>query len=211
MAREVGFDIDVKIIDLENVYQSFDAKRARRVIARGLTDTARQARRRKGGRDAGQLIAEDTGIRPTEVRKHLYVRRAFENHLQSALVAQGKPPTLYKSATGVRQTKKGVSVRIGNRRKLFPGAFVQTMPVSGHKGIWRRSPASEKSTGYDRRGRPRRNRLPIYELWGPSIPEAMIREHVNAALHQIIHERLPLNFERQIDREKRKLAGLVEG
>lgn len=78
---------------------------------------------------------------------------------------------------GTRQTQKGVSYQISKSkgRKTIAGAFKQTMPTTGpkqkkgHKGVFMRKGKAKTSTGLDTKGRPRKGRLPIRELYGPSL------------------------------------------
>jgi hypothetical protein len=61
-----------------------------------------------------------------------------------------------------RQTRKGVSVAVNvGKRTLVQGAFIATMPKSGHKGIWRRAGKS---------------RLPIVELYGSRPVDALLHQ-----------------------------------
>ena len=61
-----------------------------------------------------------------------------------------------------RQTRKGVSVAVNvGKRTMVQGAFIATMPKSGHKGIWRRAGKS---------------RLPIVELYGSRPVDALLHK-----------------------------------
>lgn len=108
------------------------------------------------------------------------------------MTAKGSPLTLYKSSDKPPvQTKRGVRASAWGQRKVYRGTFLAQMP-SGHKGIFKRRMSS---------------RLPIAELWGPSIPRLMIQRKIAGALETVAGERLRTNIARQIDRRLRLLAG----
>lgn len=120
--------------------------------------------------------------------KAKYVNRAFvENkatyrRLSASLVASGSPIPLIGYST--RQTKKGVSVKVlkSGGRKLIEGGFITSVKAhkkgggfNEHKGVFVRV-SKHKGTGKLPKGKPRKfkpqdkYRLPIRQLFGPSIP-----------------------------------------
>lgn len=120
--------------------------------------------------------------------KAKYINRAFvENkatyqRLSASLVASGSPIPLIGYST--RQTKKGISVKVlkSGGRKLIEGGFITTVKAhkktggfNEHKGVFVRV-SKAKGTGKLPKGRPikfkpqDKYRLPIRQLFGPSIP-----------------------------------------
>lgn len=73
-----------------------------------------------------------------------------------------------------RQTKKGVTAKAWGKRKLYRHAFMAQMK-SGHMGIYRREG---------------RERLPIKEMYGPSVPREMATNEIVNEMHDTFEERV---------------------
>lgn len=100
-------------------------------------------------------IAKDLGIKqgdvqPAVAQPQIVVQQDF---VSARIVATGARIGLYKFRA--RQTKTGVTARLPGGAGMYPGAFIATM-ASGHVGVFKR------------RGQ---TRLPIVELFGPSVPK----------------------------------------
>ena len=125
--------------------------RAPVAIARGLN------RAGKSGRTAmARVVSKDMGLKVSDVRDRIAVRDATPRRLVVTLFASAKrlPLILFK-ATGPEPSfgrGRGVSANLGGRKR-YPRAFIATMGA-GHRGV------------FERHGK---LRLPIYELFGPSI------------------------------------------
>lgn len=95
-------------------------------------------------------------IKATTIRDALVLQYAKGSHIDDLVwklkVRDQKIPL---GAYSPRQTKQGVSVRIGRKRELLRHAFIATMK-SGHKGVFWRDLDSRKLT---RRQQAERNRL----------------------------------------------------
>ena len=76
------------------------------------------------------------------------------------------------TAMGARQTKRGVTVRKYKTggRILLKSAFIQTMPKSGHVGVFRRV---------------NKSRLPIQEQYGPSLIALWVKRDAPISLHAV--------------------------
>lgn len=96
-------------------------------------------------------VAADLGIKQKDVP--IAVRNASASRLEAQVIASGKRIPLIKFSA--RQTKRGVTARLKGGAGKYPNAFIATMPT-GHQGVYQRRPGAR--------------RLPIYELFGPSIP-----------------------------------------
>jgi hypothetical protein len=104
------------------------------------------------------LIAKDMGVKTATVKDAIREEKATPEKLQITLRASKKRLTLAqfgaKGPDPSRGKGRGVSYRLGpGGRGRVSDAFVATMPT-GHRGIYRRAGKS---------------RLPIFELYGPSI------------------------------------------
>lgn len=146
-------------------------------------------------------IARQTGLRSGVVLAGLAIERAGPDRLLAAVVATGRPVPLIGFAA--RQTRAGVTAHAWGGRKLYPGAFIATMPT-GHVGVFRRlgdrRGAPRPAKGGKTPGRIIRPELPIKQLWGPSIPGGLRDAAVQAALRATVAERLPLELTRALRR-----------
>ncbi len=116
-----------------------------------------------------RVISDDLGVKASEVRDRIGVEDARPDRLRARLSAsykriplidfkaQGPEPSLGKG--------RGVTAKLGRSRGRYPDAFIATM-TSGHRGVFRR-----KSLG----------RLPIRELFGPSVAHVFVK-HVDVGL-----------------------------
>jgi Prophage minor tail protein Z (GPZ) len=143
------------------------------------------------------------GLKVSDIKKALRKVRASTGNMRATIKASGKPlPLINYSA---RQTSKGVSVNVLNGRKVIASAFIATMP-SGHRGVFVREPtAIHKKVGSGSKAS--WHALPIRELYGPSVPDAVGNEKVKQALQQLITDRFPsiLQHEQQwLSRQVRK-------
>lgn len=160
--------------DVNATLRALKDKRGRvlQAAVRSLNRTADQVR------SAGvKSISAELGIKQKTVRDGLRVVRARRATLTSIVIGTGKQIGLINFRA--RQTKAGVVVILGGKKKLFKGAFIGIMP-GGHRGVFRRRTS---------------RRLPIREMWGPGIPGTMAQDHIYKALENIARTRWPINFE----------------
>jgi hypothetical protein len=102
-------------------------------------------------------VSKDIGIKVGVVAEGMKITKANVGRPQATLTVRGKRIPLIKlGAKGKEPSRgkgRGVTYRLGGKRRRIPSAFIATMP-SGHRGVFKRV---------------RRMRLPITELHGPSI------------------------------------------
>jgi len=120
-----------------------------RVVSRAINKTATTARSHLVKRIAGILP-----IKQKDIRKGMPIYKATLNRWQATIRIIGKAIPLIQFKA--RQTRKGVTYKKAgaDTRALIRSAFIAVMPT-GRKGVFLRL------------GRPR---LPIRELYGPSLP-----------------------------------------
>ena len=155
------------------------AKKTKRAGVRALNKTATQGRN-IAQRETRKVI----NVKAARIKQVYRIIRARNN--QSVPIARievryKRFPLIFFN--GVRQTKKGVTVKMrkDRGRKLFKSAFITTVK-SGHKGVfWRKG----------------KKRLPIKELIGPN-PQAIFVEKLNAIEKQSI-EKLSVIYNRELD------------
>jgi len=142
----------------------------KRIMPRAINRTATTARARIARKLAGQIK-----VKISTAKKDVSIVKARRDCWKATLkITTGRIPLIL---FGARQTKKGVSYRIDKTgsRKSIKSAFIQTMPITGatqqheHRGVFVRKDKAKYSEGLDIKGRLRKGRLPIRELFGPSI------------------------------------------
>lgn len=108
-------------------------------------------------------MSKDLGIKVGDVRDKIAVTEATSQRQWARLETKGKRiPLEAFSATGnipSRGKGRGVSYRLGAQRKRIATAFRAHM-ASGHTGVFRRTGTK---------------RLPIIELFGPSLPKVFLK------------------------------------
>jgi len=143
---EIKFD-DEKLKKIQRELRAFP-KALPKVMSRGLNRTATSART-----EISRSLAGRIGLRIKDVRDKLSLQRATYSNWRSAVGVSGKKFGLIKF--GARQTKKGVTYRLKQKRVLIRHAFIASMKT-GHRGVFLRKGAA---------------RLPIQELRGPSLAQ----------------------------------------
>lgn len=113
--------------------------------------------------EASKRIRTRKAIKPKYIARAISLRRASGGDIASmewAVDVSGDPVPLV--AYPHRQTRQGVSVEVNRgKRTLLKGAFVATMPNSGHVGVFRRRGPKRK---------------PIDELLGSRPVDALLHE-----------------------------------
>lgn len=153
----MGFKLSIPAKVLEKELRE-DAKKLKKAGVRALNKTATQSRN-FAQRETRKVI----NIKASKIKKAYAVVRAKINQPEPHAEINVRYTTLpVIEYNGVRQTRKGVSVKMrkDKGRKLFKGAFIQKMP-SGHRGVFRR-----KS----------KRRLPIRQLRGPSVHSVFVEK-----------------------------------
>lgn len=182
----IAIDIRTNIAEFQRSLDRFSNELQTKAIVRALNATAASAKV-AASRD---IRAAGYNITAKAVKRTIDVRLATRNDLQAIVTSSGKG--IPRIAFGARQTATGVSYAIKGGRKTTPGAFIATMK-SGHRGMYVR--VAGMQTG--KRGKPILNRK-IKELWGPSIPTALMNNVVRQRMEAAIRERFPRELQRQI-------------
>jgi hypothetical protein len=110
-----------------------------------------------------RAISKDTGLPVNTVRGKLHLDKATPHHLVVRISVTGKRlPLINFKARGPEPSRgrgRGVTARLPGGAGRYPHAFIATM-ATGHKGVFQR-----QSRG------PGSRRLPIRQLYGPSLPK----------------------------------------
>ncbi|GAV24804.1 hypothetical protein ciss_07370 [Carboxydothermus islandicus] len=135
-------------------------------------------------------VRERYYIKAKDVRDTIEIKKATISNPVALIRASGSPIALSKfritpSAPPAKRRKKPIIARVvRGEGGPIKGAFVARMQ-SGHIGVFRRIG---------------KERLPITELYGPSVPQMLGHETVTEYVEQIARERLESRLEHEINR-----------
>jgi len=155
-------------------------------IARALRRSANSARA-----DLVEKVARDTGLRQSDVRNEIRTSINVDTFTARIETAGFRIPLIQFRATGPEPSRgkgRGVSATMLGQRKRYPHAFIATVrgalpsgvTSSGHRGV------------FERKGK---ERLPIKQLFGPSIPHVFAKYLPGAAERAV--ESLAKNIEHE--------------
>lgn len=117
-----------------------------------------------------RLVAQDLRLKQADVKSRITIRPASPNDLRVQLIASGARIPLV-SFSARERSGRGVTAGLPSGRGVYPQAFIARM-ASGHRGV------------FMRKGRPR---LPIVELFGPSIPH-VFRKYVPETALRVLEQ-----------------------
>lgn len=152
-------------------------------VALALADTQKNTKVK-----AASAIARHMGSKSGGVKEAIGTPFVKEGDYQASITASKKPIPLIDFE--VRQTAKGVATRAWGKPQVIGHAFIATMRT-GHRGVYRR-------TG--------EHRLPIKELWGPTILGTFVTPEVAQVIRETMRKRLAYNLARRVRGALRKAA-----
>lgn len=110
-----------------------------------------------------RVIGQDLGVKASDLRDKIGVEEARPDRLRARLSASYKRiPVIDFGAKGPEPSLgkgRGVTAKLGPSRTRYTNAFIATMQ-SGHRGVFRRTA---------------KGRLPIRELFGPSVAHVFLK------------------------------------
>lgn len=143
-----------------------EEKALRRGAVRALNKSARTGRTA-----ASREVRKTLNVRAGEVNRLITIRKATPKQLEAGVRAKYKQVPVI-AFSGVRQTRKGVTVRMrkDKPRMLFKGAFITRLRTDisdSRKNVYRRHPDPWLWT----KGRPETSspNLPLKVLYGPTV------------------------------------------
>ncbi len=159
------------------------------VAALALNDTVTNAQV-----EAAQILRPMMELPSKRIKEAMRIEPARPDHLEAALVTSGKAIKMIEFH--VRDTKTaGVQLMIAGKTETYRRAFIRTVK-NQHRGV------------FERKGQAR---LPIRELYGPSVPGMMARSDVLPRVAEYMNLRLLENLKRQIGRRVRRGTGAASG
>lgn len=175
--KKVQLKIEIKGLDKFKREMQESPNAVRRATVSALNKLAQQ-----GMNTGSRKLREEYNLKAGDIKKRVQIEKAKPNQLISIIVSRGsrRTPILYY---GARQTKKGLSVSIKKgSRKVITHGFISTMK-SGHTG------------GFIRRGK---TRLPIDELYGPSVTHLFGSKKIQETIMRHIEDNESRIFESEL-------------
>lgn len=139
--------------------------------------------------DLKNAMGQSTGLSSSGFRRALALRRSTLRTLTATITASGRPLPLIDF--NARKGAKGVTAKAWGKRKQYKGTFIARMP-NGKRGVFKRSG---------------KKRLPIKELFGPSIPAVFLQDDIQRNLKRVINQNWRPTFERELAYYLRKFNG----
>lgn len=189
----------IEVSGVEEIEQRLGAfkSKAPLVVSRAINRAVSNIRKNMG-KEVPQRYYVSSGT----VRGTIRTLNASKSSLSGAVVSSGSPIALSKFKVspnrGVKRTKKGFSPGVysagveksGGLKPLSgdPKAFIADMK-SGHTGVWNR--VSSK-------------RLPIKQLYGPSVPQMAKNEEIMVKINKEAGETLEKRINAEINNILRK-------
>jgi hypothetical protein len=180
MAAQTGVTIDAEIF-LHHL-TALEPPRLDKAVALALVDTAKNSITK-----ASSLIAKRTGLKVATVKTRINYDMVRQGDRLVVIRSSRRPIPLIEFRSA-RQAGAGVRVNVWGRAQIIQGAFIATMPT-GHRGVYRRKG---------------RSRLPIKELWGPTIAGTFSTPEVMTVINTTAKARLRANLLRRIAAEQRR-------
>ncbi len=174
---EVSVTGNVKevISSLNNLEKQAIPKAVVRSLNRTVSSVNTQANRR---------IAKMMGTNVATVKRRISIMKANSSRWIASLKATGRPFRLAHFKP--RQTKQGTSAAAWGKRKLYKGTFLATVKAGdgGVQGVFIR-------TG--------KKRLPIKQLWGPSVPVTFSQPEVQTLMNDMAQSQFDKELKRNLD------------
>ena len=142
----VSFEVTVNAKAYVNSLRAIAKPELDKVVALALVDTVKSAKVKAAG-----LIAKRTGLKVGTVKERINYDRVDVGDYEARIKSSKKAIPLIEFPT--RQVAGGVATRAWGKPQVIKGAFITTTK-NGHTGVFRR-------VG--------KRRLPIQQLWGPTI------------------------------------------
>ena len=125
-----------------------------------------------------RALAKQTSAKYGAVKKALVVKRATYDRGVYRISAKGGYISLKEF--GARQTKAGVSAMVWGKRRVFPHSFVSAK-LGGHVFV--------------RMGKARN---PIRKMWGPALPNEMVKGDTAATFLSTVEADLPARVAHEV-------------
>ena len=152
-------------IDSTEPFTLFDLLRQQKAAQTAADRTAKKVRTSM----TRAIRARMRGLLSRDIRDRITLRAARIDPVRVTFEVNREPLPLGKFRT-TQLKRAGVKAYLPRGPKTFRDAFKARME-SGHKGVYRRDKRAKTAKGRDKNERLRRGRLPLREMYGPSIDD----------------------------------------
>lgn len=141
-------------------------------------------------KEAADKVHRVRRMKKGTLKKNMVIVRANKRHLEARIKASNRPVSLkhYSAKLGGRKGHKRVVINVTGEREVLNHAFI--IPSKGGHVFERKTSKA----------------LPIKRLSGPSIGSALISSTVRLAMNQVIKDKWPTVFTREVQHEINKQA-----
>lgn len=160
--------VDAIVKELNRLQREVVPKATARALNRTITTV---------NNEAARAISKRTGMGVRSIKEKLRIYKAGPHKLVAEIVAPKHAPNLIRY--GARRTKKGVSAKAWNQRKVYKHTFI----------------ANDGRTVFARVGKAR---LPIKPIYGPSLPRTFVKQAIREVMEKVGAERFPIEFTREL-------------
>lgn len=175
MAGSELFSIEATVaslISVENVLKQL-GNQAPHAIRRAVNHTGDKATTQ-----VARALAKQTGVKYGAVKKAMYTRRATYNRTSYVIGSRGGYIPLKEFQA--RQTSDGVAATVWGKRRVFPHSFI--IPSLGGNVFIR--------MGKDRK--------PIRPMWGPALPNELIKDETAKMFLATVAAELPARVAHEV-------------
>jgi hypothetical protein len=168
-----NFTVDSSEIDSHIDRFRFVGEQMPAAISRALNRTGDMATTA-----VGRELAQETGMHVHDVRDSIEQEKSTPDTLEYTIVISGEFQPL--SEFDPHQTSGGISARPWGERRVFPGTF--EIPAAGERVFVRAG----------------RERLPLKQLWGPSLAREFERGEGEQVVRDVVAEVFPERLHHEV-------------
>lgn len=176
---EMDVSVTGNVKDVINSLNSLERHTIPKAVVRSLNRTASSVHTQSNRR-----IAKLMGTQVGTVKRRVAVIKATTSRWIASLKATGRPFRLVHFKA--RQTKQGVTAAAWGKRKVYKHTFLATVKAgdAGVQGV------------FVRQGK---KRLPIKQLWGPSVPGTFRQPEVQELMRDVTNTQFDKELRRNLD------------
>jgi len=186
MHMSLDFEKDLKRMERE--LGELGKKAIPRAANSAINKTAKQAHRQAAD-SLFDEVGKASGLSKSGFKRSIMLHRSTVRTLRASLIATGKAIPLYYF--GASKGAKGVRASAWNKKKTYKSTFIAKMK-NGKRGVFKR-------TG--------KKRLPIKQLYGPSLAKEFAGDRIIKSLKRTAGMNWPKNFDHEIQYYLRKFNG----
>ena len=180
----MALSVTVDTRELELALSQLQRPKLDKAVALALSDTQKNTKTK-----AAAAIAKHMAVRSGTVKPRILTPFVREGQY-TAIIQSSRKPIALSDFPSTRQNARGVYTRAWGKPQTIAHAFIATMK-SGHRGAFIR-------TG--------NHRLPIKQLWGPTVAGTFATPDVATIILKTMRERVRFNLIRRLRAQVRRRA-----